>query len=101
MNLDVYQMEAYFSGMGGARLLGQVRDQALINAKGVGEIDALNLTTKIVHILSSGVNSVRVTVTDDALIEVTGLASVFYRLPAGKAPSKATSYGLGQVIRLT
>ena len=100
LRLDVYQMEAYFSGTGNTRLWGQVRDQALISAKGVGEINALNLTTKIINVLSSGVSTVRVSATEDALIEVTGISSVYYRLPAGIVPSKAVSFGLGQIIPL-
>ena len=100
LNLDVFQFEGYFSGTGNARVWGQVHDQVLISARGVGDINALNLSTKIAHVLSSGVSVVRVAATEDVRIEVTGVSSVYYRLPAGKVPSKAVSMGLGQIIPL-
>jgi hypothetical protein len=47
-----------------------------------------------------GVSIVRVSATDDVQIEVTGVSSVYYRLPVGKKPSKAISTGLGRIVPL-
>jgi hypothetical protein len=101
MQLNVGELEVYLSGTGNSRFWGQVRDRALFEAKGVGDVNAMNLLTKQVKVYSSGVSTVRVAATDDVQIDVTGVSTVYYRLPAGKKPSKAISTGLGQIISVS
>jgi len=98
MQLNVNEFEVYLSGTGNSRFWGQVRKQALFETKGVGDVNAMNLLTKKVKVNSAGVSTVRVAATDDVQIEVTGVSTVYYRLPAGKKPSKTVSTGLGQII---
>ena len=100
LQLNVNEFEANLSGTGNSRLWGQVRELAIIKAKGVGDVNALNLPAKEVIVIASGVSTVRVAATGDARIEVTGVSTVYYRLPAGKRPSKAVSTGLGQIVSL-
>ncbi|CAF0908675.1 unnamed protein product [Adineta steineri] len=101
MRLNVTKFEVYFTGTGNSRFWGQVRQDALFDAKGVGDINALNLLTKTAHVQSMGVSIVRVSATDDIQIEVTGVSNVYYRLPAGKKPSKAISTGLGKIVPIS
>ena len=98
MRLNFHAFEADISGTGNSRFWGQIRDRAIFEAKGVGDINALNLVTKEVNVISTGVSTVRVAATDDARIRVTGVSNVYYRLPAGKRPSEAIATGLGQII---
>jgi hypothetical protein len=98
MQLNVNELEVYLSGTGNTRLWGSVREQATIETKGVGDVNAMNLLTKQVKVNSAGVSTVRVAATDDAEIEVTGVSTVYYRLPIGKKPSKEASTGLGQIV---
>ena len=101
MQLDVNKFEVYLSGTGNSRFWGQVREQALFETKGVGDVNAMNLLTKQVKVNSAGVSTVRVAATDDIQIEVTGVSTVYYRLPAGKKPSKQISTGLGQILSIS
>jgi hypothetical protein len=101
MQLNVNELEVYLSGTGNSRFWGIVREEALIETKGVGDINAMNLLTKQVKVNSAGVSTVRVSATDDVQIEVTGVSTVYYRLPTGKKPSKEISTGLGQIIRVS
>ncbi|CAF0765054.1 unnamed protein product [Adineta steineri] len=101
MHLNVYELEVYLSGTGNSRFWGQVREQALFETKGVGDVNAMNLLAKQVKVHSSGVSTVRVAATDDAQIEVTGVSTVYYRLLSGKKPSKEISTGLGQIISIS
>lgn len=98
IRLNVNNFEVYFTGTGNSRFSGQVRQQTTFDAKGVGDINALNLAAKQVNVRATGVSIIRVTATDDVLIEVTGISSVYYRLPPGKKPSKAISSGLGKIV---
>jgi hypothetical protein len=98
MHLNVYELEVYSSGTGNSRFWGQVREQAVFEIKGVGDVDAMNLLTKQVKVNSSGVNTIRVAATYDVQIIVTGVSIVYYQLPSGKKPSKEISIGLGQII---
>jgi hypothetical protein len=98
IQLNVDEFEVYLSGTGNSRFWGIVREQALIETKGVGDINALNLLTKQVKVNSAGVSTVRVSATDDVQIEVTGVSTVYYRLSNGKKPSKEITAGLGQII---
>ena len=100
MQLDVNQLEVYLSGTGNSRFWGYAREQATFETKGVGDVNAMNLITKKAIINSNGVSTVRVAATDDVQIEVTGVSTVYYRLPNGKKPSKEISTGLGQIIRV-
>ncbi|CAF0771770.1 unnamed protein product [Rotaria sordida] len=101
MQLNVNEFEFYLSGTGNSRFWGQVREEAMFETKGVGDVNAMNLLSKQVKVYSAGVSTVRVAATDDVQIEVTGVSTVFYRLPVGKDPSKETSTGLGQIIRVS
>ncbi|CAF2530357.1 unnamed protein product [Rotaria sp. Silwood2] len=100
IQLNVNEFEFYLSGTGNSRFWGQVREEATFETKGVGDVNAMNLLTKQVKVNSAGVSTVRVAATDDAQIEVTGVSSIYYRLPAEKKPSKEISTGLGQIIRV-
>lgn len=101
IQLNVNELEVYLSGTGNSRFWGQVRQQATFETKGVGDVNAMNLLTKQVKVYSTGVSTVRVAATDDIEVEVNGVSTIYYRLPAGKEPSKETSVGLGQIIRLS
>lgn len=101
LQLDVGEFEAYLFGTGNSRFWGHARERTTINSKGVGDVNAVNLLTKKVKVDSSGVSTVRVAATEDAEIEVTGVSTVYYRLPAGKKPSRATFTGLGHIIRFS
>ena len=98
MQLNVNELEVTLSGTGNSRFWGQAREQVIIDSKGVGEVNTLDLLTKKAKVHSTGVSTVRVAATDDVEIEVTGVSSVYYRLPAGKKPSKETSTGLARII---
>lgn len=98
MYLNVSDFDANLSGTGNSRFWGQVRETANFDSKGVGDVNALNLIAKKVSVSSSGVSTVRVAATDDAEIKVTGVSTVYYRLPAGKQPLISSSTGLGQII---
>jgi hypothetical protein len=98
MQLNVYQLEIYLSGTGNSRFWGQVRDQMILDTKGVGDINAINLLAKKVKVNSAGVSTVRVAASDDIQIEVTGVSTIYYRLLTGKKPSKEITTGLGQII---
>jgi hypothetical protein len=99
LNVNVFKVN--FTGTGNSRFSGQVRQQAIFDAKGVGDINALDLSTRKAEVYAMGVSIVRVTATDDVQIEVTGVSSVYYRLPAGKKPSKAISTGLGRIVPIS
>ncbi|CAF4919619.1 unnamed protein product [Rotaria sp. Silwood1] len=101
MLLNVNEFEFYLSGTGNSRFWGQVREEAMFETKGVGDVNAMNLLTKQVSVYSAGVSTVRVAATDDVQIEVTGVSTIYYRLPAGKKPSKEISTGLGQIIHVS
>ncbi|CAF2569439.1 unnamed protein product [Rotaria sp. Silwood2] len=101
IRLNVNNFQVYFTGTGNSRFWGQVRQQATFDAKGVGDINALNLSTKQAKVKAMGVSIVRVAATDDVQIEVTGVSSVYYRLPSGKKPSKAISTGLGKIVPIS
>jgi len=101
IRLNVQEFEVYFTGTGNSRFWGQVRQQTIFDAKGVGDINALNLSTKQVKVRAMGVSIIRVSATDDVQIEVTGISSVYYRLPLGKKPSKAISTGLGKIVPIS
>lgn len=101
IQLHVNEFEYYLFGTGNSRFWGQVREQALFETKGVGDINAMNLLTKQVKVNSSGVSTIRIAATEDAQIEVTGVSTVYYRLPAEKKPSKEISNGPGQIIRVS
>jgi hypothetical protein len=98
MQLNVNEFEIYLSGTGNSRFWGQVREQMVLETKGVGDVNAIYLLAKKVKVNSSGVSNVRVAATDDIQIEVTGVSTVYYRLLSGKKPSKVISTGLGQII---
>lgn len=98
IRLDVYRLEFYFTGTGNSRFWGQVRQQAIFNAKGLGDINALYLLTRNTDVLVTGISIVRIMATEDLQIEVTGVSSVYYQLPKGKTPSKAISTGLGKIV---
>jgi len=98
MQLNVNEFEIYLSGTGNSRFWGQVREQMILETKGVGDVNAMNLLAKKVKVNSAGVSTVRIAATDDVQIEVTGVSTVYYRLPTGKKPSKVISNGLGQII---
>jgi hypothetical protein len=101
IRLNVNEFKVNFTGTGNSRFWGQVRQQATFDAKGVGDINALNLSTRKADVYAMGVSIVRVSATDDVQIEVTGVSSVYYRLPAGKKPSKAISNGLGKIVPIS
>ncbi|CAF3978746.1 unnamed protein product, partial [Rotaria sp. Silwood1] len=46
MRLNVNNFQVYFTGTGNSRFWGQARQQAIFDAKGVGDINALNFSTK-------------------------------------------------------
>ncbi|CAF1970324.1 unnamed protein product [Rotaria magnacalcarata] len=98
MGLNVNKFEVYFTGTGNSRFWGKVRQEAIFDAKGVGDINALDLSPKQVKVRAMGVSIIRVAATDDVQIEATGISSVYYRLPPGKKPSKAKSTGLGKIV---
>ncbi|CAF0981951.1 unnamed protein product [Rotaria sordida] len=97
IQLNVNKLEVYFTGTGNSRFSGQVRQQAIFDATGIGDITALDLITKQVKVRAMGISIIRVAATDDVEIEVTGVSSVYYRLPFGKKPSTAISTGLGKI----
>jgi hypothetical protein len=97
----VNEFQFYFTGTGNSRFWGQVRQQATFHAQGVGDINALDLSTKQVKVQAMGISIIRVAATDDVQIEVTGISSVYYRLPFGKKPSKAISTGLGEIVPIS
>ena len=101
IRLDVYKFEFYFTGTGNSRFWGQVRQQTLVNAKGVGDINAQNLLTRNADVLVTGISIVRVMATEDLQIQVTGISNVYYQLPQGKKPSKAISTGLGKIVPIS
>jgi hypothetical protein len=101
IRLDVNELKVYLTGTGNSRFWGQVREQALFDAKGLGDVNAFDLLTKQVKVLATGVSLVRVAATDDVQIEVIGLSNVFYRLPVGKKPSKTVSIGLGKIVSIS
>ncbi|CAF0750254.1 unnamed protein product [Adineta ricciae] len=98
MRLNVKKFQVYHTGTGNSRFWGEVRGEAYFDAKGVGDINALSLTTNQAKVRSTGVSIVRVAAIDDVQIEVSGVSNVYYRLPAGKKPSKAISTGLGKIV---
>lgn len=100
MYLNVQDFELYLSGTGNSRFWGQVREQAILDTTGVGDVNAINLLAKQIKINSAGVSTVRVSATDDVEIVATGVSTIYYRLPAGKKASKSISTGLGQIIRI-
>ena len=100
LRLNVSEFEVHFTGTGNSRFSGQVRGQTTFDAKGVGDIQALDLLSKQVKVISTGVCIVRVMATDDVHIEVTGISHVYYRLTQGKTPTRTISTGLGQIARL-
>jgi hypothetical protein len=101
MQLNVNELEVYLSGTGNSRLWGQVREQMILETKGIGDVNAINLLAKKVRVNSAGVSTVRIAATDDIRIEVTGVSTVYYRLPTGKKPSKEMVTGLGQIISVS
>ena len=101
LRLNVYKFEFNLAGTGNSQFSGQVREQASFNAKGTGDINALNLSTKTADVFVAGLSTVRVAATEDLRIEVTGISTVYYRLPKGKTPSKAKSTGLGKIVPLS
>jgi hypothetical protein len=101
MQLNVNEFEIYLSGTGNSRFWGQVREQMILETKGVGDVNAMNLLAKKVKVISAGVSTVRVAATNDVQIEVTGVSTVYYRLTSGKKPSKEISSGLGQIISVS
>ena len=101
MQLDVYRLEIYLSGTGNSRFWGQVRDKMILESKGVGDVNAINLLAKKVYVHSAGVSTVRVAATDDVQVEVTGVSTVYYRLLSGKKPTKEITTGLGQIISVS
>lgn len=101
MQLDVYQLDIYLSGTGNSRFWGQVRDEMMLESKGVGDVNAMNLLAKKVFVHSAGVSTVRVAATDDVQIEVTGVSTVYYRLLSGKKPTKEITTGLGQILSVS
>ncbi|UJR24650.1 hypothetical protein I4U23_006024 [Adineta vaga] len=98
IRLNVTKLQVNHTGTGNSRFWGEVRGEAYFNAKGVGDINALNLITKQAKVQSTGVSIVRIAATDDVQIEVSGISSVYYRLPVGKKPSKAIATGLGKIV---
>ena len=100
MQLNVFNLQYDFSGTGDSLLSGQVRQQAVFNAKGTGEINALNLSSRTASVFATGVGDVQITAIEDLQIESTGISNVKYRLPQGRRPSKVVSTGLGQIIPL-
>jgi hypothetical protein len=101
MRLNVNKFEVYFTGTGNSRFWGQVRQHVTFDAKGVGDIKALDLATKKVTVRAMGVSIIQVAATDDVQIEVAGVSSVYYRSPAGKKPSKAIATGLGKIVPIS
>ena len=100
MQLDVYELNALLTGTGNTRLWGKVREKSTISSKGVGDVNAVNLTSKRVVVQASGVGNVGVSGIEDAQIKVTGVSTVYYRLPDGKVPSVALTTGLGEILSL-
>ena len=84
MQLNVNEFEIYLSGTGNSRFWGQVRENMLLETKGVGDVNAMNLLAKKAKVNVAGVSTVRVAATDDIQIEVTGVSTVYYRLLTGK-----------------
>ncbi|CAM4866699.1 unnamed protein product [Rotaria socialis] len=101
IQLHVNEFEYYLFGTGNSRFWGQVREQATYVTKGVGDVNAMNLLTKQVKVNSAGVSTIRIAATDNAQIEVTGVSTIYYRLPFGKELDKGSSTGLGQIIRVS
>lgn len=101
LGLNVQQFEYHFIGTGNSRFWGEVRQRTQLNIKGVGDVNTLNLTTKVAQIFASGIGITRVNATEDLEIEVKGLSSVYYQLPSGKSPSKSISTGLGRIVRMS
>ena len=101
MQLNVHQFEILLSGTGNSRFWGQVRDQLILDTKGVGDVNALNLLAKKAKVSCAGVSTIRVAATDDIQIEVTGVSTVYYRLLSGKKPSREATTGLGQIISVS
>ena len=101
LRLNVNELKVNFTGTGNSRFSGEARQRAIFDAKGVGDINALDLLNKKAEVYAMGVSIVRVAATEDVQIEVTGVSSVYYRLPAGKKPSKTVSTGLGKIVPLS
>ena len=100
IRLNVSDFEVHFTGTGNSRFSGQVRRQTTFDAQGVGDIQALDLISHQVKVISTGVCIVRVMAIEDIHIEVTGISHVYYRLTQGKTPTRTISTGLGQIARL-
>ena len=101
IGLNVQEFRYYFTGTGNSRFWGQVRSRTEFNAKGIGDINSLNLSTKTAEISVSGISIIRVIATEDLQIEITGISSVYYQLPPGKTPSKSISTGPGKIVPMS
>ena len=98
MGINVNTFEVHFTGSGNSRFWGQVREQAIFDGKGAGDINAFTLSSKRTIVRVTGISIVRVAATDDIQIDATGVSTVFYRLSPGKQPSKAISSGFGKIV---
>ena len=101
LKLNVFTLEAKIQGAGQTQLSGEVRDQANIEVRGTREVDASKLTCKRAMVSVEGTSKLTVSATDDIEIMTGGVSKVFYRLPAGKQPSKAITGGLATIERLS
>jgi hypothetical protein len=101
MRLNVSEFEYSLTGSGNVRFSGQVREQASLLTKGIGDIHALTLLTKQIKVLATGMQIVRVQATEDVQIEVTGNSHVYYKLPVSVQATRTISTGLGKILRLS
>ena len=100
LRLNVSEFEYSLTGSGSVRFSGQVREQASLLTKGIGDIHALTLLTKQMKVVAMGMHILRIQATEDVQIEVTGNSHVYYKLPLGIQASKTISTGLGKILRL-
>ena len=100
MKVDVFQLDIIASGTASAQFSGQARELLNIHSNGVNKIDTLNLQTKIAKVSVTGLSEVRVAASEDADLETLGIGTIYYRLPAGKHPSRMSSIGIGKIAAL-
>ena len=100
LRVNVSDFEYNLTGAGNVRFSGQVREQASLLTKGIGDVHALTLLTKQMKVLATGMHILRIQATEDVQIEVTGNSYVYYKLPMGVQASRTISTGSGKILRI-
>jgi hypothetical protein len=96
LKLNVNKFDAYLHSIGNVKFCGHVNDDATLRSLGVGDIDARNLHTKTIRVISSGIGNIYIMATDQIHITLSGIGTVYYRGPL----KQQITTGLGTIKQM-